>query len=316
MELSIVIPCYNEGEVIQETNSRLTTILSDLVSHELISKYEILYVDDGSNDNTLDCLKQLITSDKNMKVISLSGNFGHQSALAAGLNYASGDAVISMDADLQDPPEILEEMLDKFKEGYDIVYGVRKSRENDSFFKRTTAGLFYNLMKAMGVNMISNHADFRLLSRRVLNEFKKYTEVNKFLRGLFPIIGFNQCVIEYEREKRFAGRTKYPLKKMISFAVEGVTSFSYFPLRIAAISGFVIFIGALFLTIWALISKFMGFVIPGWTSTVLPLYLFGGIQLMFLGIIGEYIGKIYMEVKKRPSYIVKEMYNFEKKPDL
>ncbi len=313
MKLSILIPCYNEEKVIHETNSRLSKILNDMVSHNRINKYEILYVDDGSDDKTLDYLKQLTVADKNIKVISLSGNFGHQSALTAGLNHASGDAVISMDADLQDPPEIVEEMLGRFKEGYDIVYGVRKSRENDSFFKRTSAGLFYRLMKIMGVNMVSNHADFRLLSRRVLKEFRKYTEVNKFLRGLFPIIGFNQCVIEYEREKRFAGITKYPLKKMISFAVEGVTSFSYFPLRIAAISGFIIFIGALLLTVWALASKFMGFVIPGWTSTVLPLYLFGGIQLMFLGIIGEYIGKIYMEVKKRPTYIVKEKYNFEDK---
>ena len=313
MELSILIPCYNEEEVIHETNIRLAKILNALVSNESINKYEIIYVDDGSVDNTLDYLKQLTVTDKNIKIISLSGNFGHQSALAAGLNHASGDAVVSMDADLQDPPEIVEEMLDRFKEGYDIVYGVRKSRENDSFFKRITARFFYRLMKVMGVNMISNHADFRLLSRRVLNEFKKYTEVNKFLRGLFPIIGFNQCVIEYERERRFAGRTKYPLKKMISFAIEGVTSFSNFPLRIATISGFVIFIGALILTIWALTNKFMGFVIPGWTSTVLPLYLFGGIQLMFLGIIGEYIGKIYMEVKKRPAYIVKETYNFDDK---
>lgn len=311
MRLSIVVPCYNEEAVIQETNNRLYKLINRLSNKELIKGYEIIYVDDGSADSTLKILKQLASKDKNIKIISFSGNFGHQSALIAGLHNASGDIAVSLDADLQDPPEVIEKMLYKFKEGYEIVYGVRRVREKDTVFKKVTAHFFYKAMKLMGINLVYDHADFRLLSRRILSEFKKYTEANVFLRGIFPIMGFKQCIVEYERRERFAGETKYSLIKMLSFAIEGITSFSYFPLRISSIFGFTIFTISLLLMVWAFITKILGNAIPGWASTILPLYLFGGLQLMFLGIIGEYIGKIYMEVKKRPLFIVKEKVNFE-----
>lgn len=310
MKLSMIIPCYNEEEVIQETNKRLGALINVLYSKAIIKEHEIIYIDDGSQDNTLTILRRLASIDKNIKVIAFSNNFGHQSALTAGLHHASGDVSISLDADLQDPPEVVEEMLIKYQRGYDIVYGVRKSRNNDSFFKKITAQIFYKLLKTMGVNLIEDHADFRLVSRPVLNAFTSYTEVNRFLRGLFPLIGFKQCIVEYERKKRFSGQTKYPLKKMISLAIEGITSFSYVPLRIVAVLGFMTAVITIFLILWVFIIKFLGKAIPGWASTVLPIYLFGGIQLMFLGILGEYIGKIYMETKKRPIYLIKEKLNF------
>jgi glycosyltransferase involved in cell wall biosynthesis len=311
MKLSITIPCYNEGEVIQETNNRLITLISGFLTKKLINDYEIIYINDGSKDNTLNILKQLSTNNKNIKVLSFSGNFGHQAALTAGLHYASGDVVVSMDADLQDPPEIIERMLYKFNDGFEIVYGVRSRRTGDSFLKRLTAKMFYKLMIMMGVNLVYDHADFRLLSKNVVTEFKKYTEVNRFIRGMIPSMGFNQCIVEYERKERFAGRTKYPFKKMLFLAIEGITSFSLVPLRISSIIGFVIFIMTLLLSLWAITIKMFGIALPGWTSTVLPIYFLGGIQLMFLGIIGEYLGKIYLEVKKRPIFIVKEKYNFK-----
>lgn len=311
MKLSIVIPCYNEEKVLQETSSRLITLISSWITRALINDYEIIYINDGSQDNTLTILKQLAANNKNIKVISFSGNFGHQAALTAGLHYASGDATVSMDADLQDPPEVIEEMLDKFHEGFDIVYGVRSTRGRDSYFKKLTAKGFYRLMKLIGVPLIYEHADFRLLSARAITEFKKYTEVNRFLRGIIPLMRFNNCVVEYERKERFAGHTKYPLKKMLIFAIEGITSLSLVPLRIASFIGLIMFLVSLLLSVWAFSVKIKGMALPGWASTVLPIYLLGGIQLMFLGIMGEYIGKIYLEVKKRPLFIIKETYNLE-----
>jgi len=311
VKLSIVIPCYNEEKVLQETSSRLITLISSWITRALINDYEIIYINDGSQDNTLTILKQLAANNKNIKVISFSGNFGHQAALTAGLHYASGDATVSMDADLQDPPEVIEEMLDKFHEGFDIVYGVRSTRGRDSYFKKLTAKGFYRLMKLIGVPLIYEHADFRLLSARAITEFKKYTEVNRFLRGIIPLMRFNNCVVEYERKERFAGHTKYPLKKMLIFAIEGITSLSLVPLRIASFIGLIMFLVSLLLSVWAFSVKIKGMALPGWASTVLPIYLLGGIQLMFLGIMGEYIGKIYLEVKKRPLFIIKETYNLE-----
>jgi len=311
VKLSIVIPCYNEEKVLQETSSRLITLISSWITRALINDYEIIYINDGSQDNTLTILKQLAANNKNIKVISFSGNFGHQAALTAGLHYASGDATVSMDADLQDPPEVIEEMLDKFHEGFDIVYGVRSTRGRDNYFKKLTAKGFYRLMKLIGVPLIYEHADFRLLSARAITEFKKYTEVNRFLRGIIPLMRFNNCVVEYERKERFAGHTKYPLKKMLIFAIEGITSLSLVPLRIASFIGLIMFLVSLLLSVWAFSVKIKGMALPGWASTVLPIYLLGGIQLMFLGIMGEYIGKIYLEVKKRPLFIIKETYNLE-----
>ncbi|HDY71471.1 MAG TPA: glycosyltransferase [Nitrospirae bacterium] len=310
MKLSIIVPCFDEEEVIRETNTSLNKLTGKLLHEKLIDDFEIIYVDDGSGDNTLGLLKEFALEDKRIKVISFSGNFGHQYALTAGLHHASGDAAVSLDADLQDPPEVIEDMLRKFNEGFEVVYGVRGKRDKDALFKRVTARLFYRLMKIMGVNLVYDHADYRLVSRNVLDVFKEYTEVNRFLRGIFPAMGFKQAVVEYERDERFAGKTKYPLGKMLAFAIEGVTSFSYVPLRFAAMLGFIIFVLSLLFTFWAFLAWMSGRVVPGWASTVLPLYLFGGIQLMFLGIIGEYIGKIYIEVKKRPLYVIKDKYNF------
>lgn len=311
LKLSIVIPCYNEEQVIEETNRRLQQLLEGWIRNALITHYEIVYVNDGSRDSTLKKLKELANRNQNIKIISFSNNFGHQAALTAGLYHASGDAVVSLDADLQDPPEVIEEMIQAYRSGSEIVYGVRKERNKDTFFKRSTALAFYKLMLFMGVNCIYNHADFRLLSQRVLREFKKYEEINRFIRGMVPLMGFNWSTVEYDREKRYAGDTKYPLKKMISFAIEGITSFSSVPLRIASVLGFMIFIGTLLLSIWVLIVTLGHASVPGWASTVLPVYFLGGIQLIFFGILGEYIGKIYMEVKKRPLFIIKEKFNFE-----
>jgi polyisoprenyl-phosphate glycosyltransferase len=311
VKLSIVVPCYNEEKVLHETNGRLITLISSWGAIGLINEYEIIYINDGSQDDTLNILKQLAGNNKNIKVISFSGNFGHQAALTAGLYYASGDAAVSMDADLQDPPEVIEKMLDKFNKGFDIVYGVRSARGRDGFFKKLSAKCFYRLMKLIGVPLVYEHADFRLLSASALTEFKKYTEVNRFLRGIIPLMGFNNCVVEYERKERFAGETKYPLKKMLIFAIEGLTSLSLVPLRIVSFAGLIMFFVSVLLSIWALFIKMKGMALPGWTSTVLPIYFLGGIQLIFLGIIGEYIGKIYLEVKKRPLFIIKEKYNLE-----
>jgi glycosyltransferase involved in cell wall biosynthesis len=311
LKLSIVVPCYNEEQVIEETNRRLQQLLEDWVRSALITHYEIVYVNDGSRDSTLKKLRELADQNRNLKIISFSNNFGHQAALTAGLYHATGDAVVPLDADLQDPPEVMEKMIQAYRSGSEIVYGVRKDRKDDTFFKRSTALAFYKLMQFMGVNCVYNHADFRLLSQNALREFKRYEEINRFIRGMVPLLGFNWTIVEYDREKRYAGETKYPLKKMLSFAIEGITSFSSVPLRIASVLGFIIFIITFLLSIWVLIVTVRHATVPGWASTVLPVYFLGGIQLIFFGILGEYIGKIYMEVKKRPLFIIKEKYNFE-----
>jgi glycosyltransferase involved in cell wall biosynthesis len=310
MKLSIVIPCFNEQEVIRKTNGRLLGLLEGFYANGVIRRHEIIYVDDGSRDATLSILKELAEKDSNIKVISFTRNFGHQCALSAGLHHATGDVTVSMDADLQDPPEAIEEMIRQYQSGYDIVYGVRRNRDKDTLFKRNTARLFYRFMRKMGVDLVENHADFRLLSKPVLEAFRDYTEVNRFLRGMFPLMGFRRSIVEYERVERFAGETKYPLKRMVSFAIEGITSFSYLPLRVASILGLAISLVAFFLIVWVIAVKFLGLAVPGWASTVLPIYLLGGIQLVVLGIIGEYIGKIYVEVKRRPLYLIKETVNF------
>jgi glycosyltransferase involved in cell wall biosynthesis len=311
MFLSIAVPCFNEREVIGETNRRLSLLAERLVQESSITDYEILYVDDGSTDGTLDTLKALASRDHRIKVLSLSRNFGQQAALAAALTYATGDAIVTLDADLQDPPETIEKMLDRFKEGFEIVYGIRQSRAADALLKRLTAEWFYKLMQSMGVNLIFNHSEFRLVSRKVARNFQSYTEVNLFLRGIFPNMGFRQSVIKYERAKRLAGKTKYPFAKLAASAIEGITSFSYVPLRLIAILGFIIFVFSVALVGWALITKALGRAIPGWTSTVLPIYAFGGFQLMCIGIVGEYIGKIYMEIKRRPTFIIRETVNLD-----
>jgi len=310
MKLSVVIPVCNEEAVIGTTHGTVFGLLSRMVQAGTVDAYEIVYVDDGSKDGTLGILRGLAEASKTVKVLSFSRNYGHQPALAAGILHAAGDAVVSLDADLQDPPELITEMLVKFKEGNDIVYAVRRARNTDTFFKKWTARFFYKLMRFMGVDIIYDHADYRLISRKVIEEFRRFSEVNIFLRGIFPSMGFRYAIVFFDRRARFAGETKYPLRKMLSFAWEGITSFSRKPLRIASATGFGISLVSVMLVGWVFSAWVVGDAIPGWASTLIPLLLIGGLNIFFLGLIGEYIGKIYMEVKRRPLFIVSERYNF------
>lgn len=310
-KISVVVPCFNEEEIISRTHASLETLMNTYMAKGLVADYELLYVDDGSADKTFELLSSFAAKSGRIKVLSFSTNFGHQAALTAGLTYAMGEVVVSLDADLQDPPEVIERMaMEYLNNGADIVYGVRSSRENDTFFKRLTAEWFYRVMQWLGARIVFNHADFRMVSREALEAFKSYGEVNRFLRGIFPAMGFKQAVVEYVREKRLAGATKYPLRKMVVFGIEGITSFSSIPLRLAFILGLINSLVALGLVLWTLVTKLTGHAIPGWTSTVLPTYLFGGIQLLFIGVLSEYVGKIYLEVKRRPLFILKDRINF------
>lgn len=305
--LYLVIPCYNEEEVLPETNKRLIKKYNELIKKGLIStKSKIMYVNDGSKDKTWSLIEKYNKNSKYITGICLSRNRGHQNALLAGLMTAKkyADVVISMDADLQDDINAIDEMMKKYIDGNDIVYGVRNNRKKDNFFKRFTAQTFYKFMKFMGVDIIYNHADYRLSSKRVLNCLEDYKEVNLFLRGIFPLIGFKYDIVYYERDKRFAGKSKYPLKKMLNFAWDGITSFSVKPIRFLLSLGIVIFIISLGVTIYSLIRKVTGSTVDGWTFIVCSIWLIGGIQMICLGIIGEYIGKTYNETKNRPRYII------------
>ncbi len=306
--LAVIVPCYNEEEALPHTATKLIEVLKDLISENLVrGDSYLLFVDDGSTDSTWEFLRSLKKREgERIRAIKLSRNFGHQSALLCGLLEAEYDIAVTIDADLQDPPEVIVEMVRKFHEGYRVVYGVRKDRSVDSPLKRFSAEAFYWLMEKLGTRVIRNHADYRLISKEVTDVLRKMEEVNLFLRGMIPYTGFPWTVVEYERKRRVAGETKYPLRKMISFAWEGITSFSTVPLRIITVTGFVIFIISLIMTIWAVAVKLSGKSIAGWLSVVLPMYILGGLNLFFLGILGEYIGKIYMETKKRPRYIVEE----------
>jgi glycosyltransferase involved in cell wall biosynthesis len=314
MKLSIVIPILNEESVIVSTYKRVSRLLTELVGKNTIDDYEIVFVDDGSRDRSLEILRRLAAESPRVKVISFSRNFGHQRALTAGILHSSGDVVVSLDADLQDPPELIEEMLEKYRQGNDIVYAVRRTREKDTVFKRLTARCFYRLMQSMGVDLIYDHADYRLISKKVVAAFRNIRESNIFLRGIFPYLGFTHDIVYYERQERYAGDTKYPLRKMLSFAWEGITSFSNVPLRLASLTGMVISTASLLLVIWALYEKIAGKTVPGWSSTVIPIFFIGGLNILFLGLIGEYIGKIYLEVKRRPLFLVKELHNLEELP--
>lgn len=305
--IGIISPCYNEEQVLNETAKQLNDVIKALIAKNIISpKSFITFVDDGSNDNTWKLIEENSNRYTAVKGLKLAGNVGHQKALLAGLvtfkNEAS--ALISIDADLQDDVSVIEEMIVKHTAGTDVVYAVRKERTTDSAFKRNTAIMFYNLMKKMKVNIVHNHADYRLCSSRVLNALAEFDEVNLFLRGIIPSIGFSNDVVYYNRLERFAGESKYPLKKMLSFAWNGITSFSNYPLKLVTIIGFAVFFICLLMSGYALIAMFTGQVVPGWLSTVLPMYFLGGVQLFCFGIIGEYIGKIYLEVKKRPRYFI------------
>lgn len=306
-KLYLVIPCYNEEEVLPETTKRLEKKYDNLIKDKIISKEsKIMYVNDGSKDRTWELIEEISKKHKYFTGICLSRNRGHQNALVAGLLTAKeyADVVISMDADLQDDIDAIDEMLEKYNDGCDIVYGVRSSRKKDTWFKKTTAQGFYKFMKLMGVDVVYNHADYRLTSKRVLDNFEDFKEVNLFLRGIFPLIGYKSDTVYYERNERFAGTSKYPLKKMLNFAWDGITSFSVKPIRLLLNIGITIFIISILVTIYCLISKLTGNAVPGWTFLACSIWVMGGIQMISLGIIGEYIGKIYGETKRRPRYII------------
>ena len=306
----LVIPCYNEKEVLPETSKQLKQIMQDLIKKEKISsESRVAFVNDGSKDTTWNIISQLHEEDPIFVGINLAHNKGHQNALFAGLmtekEYA--DAAISLDADLQDDVGAIEEFIDKFNEGKDIVYGVRSARTTDTKFKRGTAHAFYKLMKMMGADTIEDHADYRLMSKRALDALSEYEEVNLFLRGMVPMIGFETDVVYYQRHERFAGESKYPLGKMLSFAVEGITSFSTKPIRMITGLGFFIFSVSIALLIYFLIVWALGYTVTGWTTIVISVWGIGGLQLLALGVIGEYIGKTYLEVKKRPRYKIESI---------
>lgn len=308
--LYIVVPCYNEEAVLPESSRRILAKLRELINAKKISpSSRILFCNDGSRDKTWEIIKKLHRDNKEISGLKLSRNRGHQNVLLAGLMTAriKADVVISMDADLQDDVNAVDAMLAKYREGYDIVYGVRSSRKKDSFFKRNTALAFYKLMRLMGVDSVYNHADYRLTSKRVLDAFADFREVNLFLRGLFPLVGFKSTTVEYVRAERFAGESKYPLKKMLAFAIDGITSLSVKPLRLIAASGFVISIISILAAIYLLIMKILGATGQGLTFIAISIWLIGGIQMLSLGVVGEYIGKIYNETKARPRYIIEEI---------
>ena len=311
-KLMVVIPCYNEEAVLPETSKRLIQKMSSLTKRGLISPdSKVLLVDDGSRDKTWAQISELHQQNPLFEGVKLSRNRGHQNALLAGLMTAKNrcDISISMDADLQDDMDAMDRFIEKYNEGCDIVYGVRNKRATDTAFKRETALLFYRLMKGLGADIVYNHADYRLMSNRALNALSTFREVNLFLRGLAPLVGFQSDTVTYDRAERFAGESKYPFKKMLSFAIDGITSFSVKPLRLITSCGIVIFIISLFMLLYTLISWIAGNTVTGWTSTLASIWLIGGIQLLSLGVIGEYIGKVYNETKQRPRFIIDRYLN-------
>lgn len=312
--LYLVIPCYNEEAVLHETAKQLKEKIMSMISQGIISeKSRIMFVNDGSKDDTWDIIQELHKQDKIFSGVTLSRNRGHQNALLAGLMTAKkyADMVISLDADLQDDIHAIDKFVEKYYEGYDVVYGVRNKRETDTFFKRNTALAFYKFQAFMGVDAVYNHADYRLMSKRALEGLEEFKEVNLFLRGIVPLIGYKYTTVGYDRNERFAGESKYPLKKMLAFAFDGITSFSVKPIRFVTMTGFMIFIGSILVILYSLIRKFLGFTVSGWTFLACSIWVLGGIQLLGLGIIGEYIGKIYSETKERPRFIIADVINEE-----
>lgn len=308
IHLAIVVPCYNEQEVLPETNRRLLALLGRMADGGLITADSAVhYVDDGSRDGTWALIQSLAGQDPRVHGIKLSRNRGHQAALMAGLLTVPGDALVSIDADLQDDVDVIEKMVCEFVAGHEVVYGVRDSRATDSAFKRSTALGYYGLLRRMGVDLVHNHADFRLLGRRAVEALREYGEVNLFLRGVVPMIGYKAATVKYDRAERFAGVSKYPLRKMLAFAVEGVTSLSVVPLRLITLIGFIVsafsFAMIVFIIYGTLVLKAA---VPGWASSVVPIYFLGGIQLLSIGILGEYVAKIYMETKRRPRYFIEQ----------
>lgn len=308
--LWVVIPCFNEESVLPETSRQLCSIMENLIQIGKVSKEsKIAFVNDGSKDSTWRLIETFHQDNPLVTGINLSRNFGHQNALLAGLMHAKdkADICISMDADLQDDVAVIEQFIDAYKEGYEVVYGVRSNRDSDTFFKKHTAERFYRFMSFLGVELIYNHADCRLLSKRALHALSQYGEVNLFLRGMVPQLGYESTTIEYVRGKRFAGKSKYTLGKMLRFAFEGITSFSIKPIRLITITGVMMFFICILMIIYFLIRYFTGNTVSGWTSTIVSIWTLGSLQLISIGVIGEYIGKTYLEAKHRPKYIVKEI---------
>lgn len=311
-KLTIVVPCYNEEEVLKETTRQLSDILAQMEREGKIEEGRILYVDDGSKDSTWSLIEQLAELNPYVMGLKLAHNVGHQQALWAGLEWVANseyNVSVSIDADLQDDVNIIPSMVDHFNKGTDIVYGVRKERNTDTFFKKHTAQLFYKLMRTMGGDVVYNHADFRLMSRRTLKALVSYPERNLFLRGMVCMLGYPSATLLYDRKERFAGESKYPFTKMLNFALDGITSFSVKPLRLITIVGLLFMFASIIAIIYALSAFFSGHVFPGWTSLLISLWFIGGAILTAIGVIGEYIGKIYKEVKRRPRYFIEKEVN-------
>jgi glycosyltransferase involved in cell wall biosynthesis len=304
--LGIVVPCYNEQEVLPETAKRLLELMSRLQNTGVITSDSAIYfVDDGSKDSTWQLIQNLAAQDIRVHGVKLSRNKGHQNALLAGLSVAKEDAVVTVDADLQDDINVIEEMVQRFSEGCEIVYGVRMSRTVDTAFKRGTAQIYYKVLESVGVEIIYNHADYRLMSQRAVRHLQEYSEVNLFLRGIIPLLGFPTGTVYYDRSARFAGESKYPLRRMLALAFDGITSFSVTPLRFIAALGLAVFLMSFAMVAWVLYGRlFMDAAIPGWASSVIPIYFLGGIQLLSIGVVGEYVAKIYMETKRRPRFSI------------
>lgn len=305
--LYLVIPCYNEEAVLHETARQLMKKMKAMIERNMISEEsKIMFVNDGSKDKTWDIIQELHRLNPIYSGVKLSRNKGHQNALLAGLMTAreKADMVISLDADLQDDVNVIDKMMEKYYEGSDVVYGVRSARDTDTFFKKFTAEGFYKIMQAMGVEIVFNHADYRLMSKRALDGLSEFHEVNLFLRGIVPLIGYKSDIVTYERHERFAGESKYPLKKMLAFATDGITSFSIKPIRMITTCGFLIFSISILMLLYFIVIHMLGKTVQGWTSTVVSIWAIGGLQLLAIGVIGEYIGKIYLETKARPKYII------------
>jgi polyisoprenyl-phosphate glycosyltransferase len=312
--LSIVIPCHNEEEVLKTTHERLSNVMKNLFSSKRISDYEMVYVDNGSTDNTLQILKNIFASDPHTRIIALRRNFGFQGSISAGLFHAKGDAVVTIDADLQDPPEKIEEMITYFEQGYDLVLGVRADRSADSLIKRFFSENYYRLMRMMGVNIIYNHGDFRLMAKSLVQEFNALPERNRLIRAMILQLESRYAIVPYKRDPRIMGRSKFNISSLFSLSLDGIVSFAYFPLRLTSIAGMIISVLTLIGALWVLYVKlFTDEYIPGWASTLLPILALGGLQLFSLGLIGEYIGRLYVEVKHRPLFVVREEYIHEPK---
>lgn len=313
--LTIVVPCYNEEEVLPETTKELGQILNNLIAKKKIaSNSKILFVNDGSKDNTWEIISSYSKKLDYVTGIKFTRNYGHQNALLAGMSLAVkySDMIITIDADLQDDVNAIYKMVDKFIEGYDVVYGVRNSRDTDSFFKKHTALMYYSLMKKMSVNLVPDSADYRLLSKRATEALLNYKERNLFLRGMVPLVGYKSTKVYYPRKERYAGTSKYPLKKMIHFALDGITSFSIAPIHLIMTMGIVVMLISIVLMIYTIIEKIQGHIVPGWSSLMISIWFLGGVQLISVSVIGEYIGKVFTEVKHRPRFNI-ECENYSKK---